>query len=204
MSKFDSSHAQCSHSCSAVNISSPSRCCSAWFRATALCKEQLLANIRLKSSNTLPFGAPIGFKWPNVVLFYSCRGTSAPFSLAPSASNNSHLLSPFPLPSPNKIWFLLFFSSISVASPLLVGFSEKRLYLLLLLFLLHRCQTQTQLWDRTGWNGQRQLRNRQRCYSKIRLESEVLSVSVNQGTAKWLKPSISAPSEGSEILLHDS
>lgn len=33
---------------------------------------------------------------------------------------------------------------------------------------------------------------------------EVLSVSVNQGAAKWLKPSISALSECTEILLHDS
>lgn len=70
--------------------------------------------------------------------------------------------------------------------------------------LLHLCQLQMQLWDHAGWNGQRQLHNCQGCYSKIRLESEVLSVSVNQGAAKWLKPSISAPREDSEILLHDS
>lgn len=69
---------------------------------------------------------------------------------------------------------------------------------------LRLCQLQTQLWDHSGLNGPGQLGDRQGCYSKIRLESEVLSVSVNQGAAKWLKPSISAPGRGSEILLHDS
>jgi len=51
-------------------------------------KEQLLANIRLKSSNTLPFRAPIGCKWANVIVFYLCYGTSAPFNLAFYSSNS--------------------------------------------------------------------------------------------------------------------
>lgn len=55
-----------------------------------------------------------------------------------------------------------------------------------------------------GFNGPGQLSHRQGCCSKIRLQSEVLSVSVNQGAAKWLKPSISALGGGCEILLHDS
>lgn len=63
---------------------------------------------------------------------------------------------------------------------------------------------QVQLWDRAGWDARRQLCDRQGCYSKIGLESEVLSVSVKRAAAKWLQPSISAPSESSELLLHDS
>lgn len=71
------------------------------------------------------------------------------------------------------------------------------------LLCLHVC-LQVHFWDRAGRDAQRQLCYRQGCYSKIGLESEVLSVSVKRGAAKWLQPSISAPSESSEMLLHDS
>lgn len=67
-----------------------------------------------------------------------------------------------------------------------------------------RVCVQVQFWDQVGRDAQRQLCYRQGCYSKIGLESEVLSVSVKRGAAKWLQPSISAPSESSEMLLHDS
>lgn len=63
---------------------------------------------------------------------------------------------------------------------------------------------QVQLWERAGRDAQRQRCYRQGCYSKIALESEVLSVSVKRGAAKWLQPGISAASERSEMLLHDS
>lgn len=68
-------------------------CCSAWFWVTTLCKEQLLANLPLESSDTLAFGAPVGFKWPNAILFYLCCCTPAPFSLALSPCNTSQPLS---------------------------------------------------------------------------------------------------------------
>lgn len=67
----------------------------------------------------------------------------------------------------------------------------------------HDC-LQVQFWDRAGRDAQRRLCYRQGCYSKIAPESEVLSVSVKRGAAKWLQPSISAPSQSSEMLLHDS
>lgn len=52
-------------------------CCSAWFQATTMCKERFKEH-------------PIGFKWPNAILFYLCCRTSAPFSLTLSSSNKSH------------------------------------------------------------------------------------------------------------------
>lgn len=63
---------------------------------------------------------------------------------------------------------------------------------------------QVQQWERAGRDAQRQRCYRRGCDSKIAPESEVLSVSVKRGAAKWLQPSISAPSEGCEMLLRDS
>lgn len=164
-------------------------CCSTWFQATAMCKEQLLAN----NPTHLPFRAPplaLSGQMPSYFIFLTEH-------LRPQVwLKKSHHFS-------LSLWARSNFSFLLQQSHLIefwapVVTSHRHLPRLRL------CKMQMQLWGCAGRNGQRQPDDRQGCYSKIRLESEVLSVSVNQGAAKWLKPSISAPSEGSEILLHDS
>ena len=118
MSRFDSSHAQCAHSLSAVNSSSPHCCRSPHDSgATAFVQRATLGKqIRPESSNTLAFGEPIGFKWANAIFFYSCDGTCAPFNPALSPSNRRSL-TPSPSTTVSQMWFLVLMFSIWFNSP---------------------------------------------------------------------------------------
>lgn len=187
MSKFDSSHAQCSHFYSAVNISSTS--------VVALHDSSQLLCAKSNSKST-PLA--LSGQMPSYFIY-------AAELLHPLVSHSRRAISLIAFPFlVSQISFLFFFLFFLIAAFPFNLIRRNSCDIIRHPLRLHLCQLQMQLWDCAGWNGRRQLHDRQGCYSKIRLESEVLSVSVNQGAAKWLKPSISAPSEGSEILLHDS
>lgn len=194
MSRFDFSHAQRSHFYSAVNISSP-RVVVLHDSGQLLCAESNSWQTFDWNHPTLyPLESPLALSGQMPSCFIHVMALLHPL-IWRSLRAVAQVSPPFPSyncqPDPISLFlmFSIWFNSLGNSCSII-----RHLPLCI-------CKLQMQLWDLAGWNGQRQLHNRQGCYSKIRLESEVLSVSVNQGAAKWLKPSIS---KGSEILLHDS